>query len=35
MFLFVVRNSYRILQTMQLNVQGLNAVSEYSGYEKT
>ena len=34
MFLFVVENSYEIIQTMQINVQGLNVVCEYSGYEE-
>ena len=34
MFLFVVENSYEIIQTMQINVQGLNVVCKYSGYEE-
>lgn len=35
MFLFVVENAYEIIQTMQqINVQGLNVVCKYSGYEE-
>jgi len=34
MFLFVVENSYKIIQTTQINVQGLNVVCKYSGYEE-
>jgi len=34
MFLFVVENTYESIQTMQINVQGLNVVCKYSGYEE-
>ena len=34
MFLFVVENTYEIIKTMQINVQGLNVVCKYSGYEE-
>ena len=34
MLLFVVENSYEIIQTMQINVQGLNVVCKYFGYEE-
>ena len=34
MLLFVVENSYEIIQTMQINVQGLNVVCKYPGYEE-
>lgn len=35
MFLFVVENTYESIQTMQINVQGLNTfVCKYSGYEE-
>ena len=30
MFLFVVETRYEIIQTMQINVQGLKVVSKYS-----
>lgn len=34
MFLFVVENTYESIQTMQINVQGLNVVCKYFGYEE-
>ena len=34
MFLFVVENTYEMIQTLQMNVQGLNVVCKYSGYEE-
>lgn len=34
MFLFVVENTYEMIQTMQINAQGLNVVCKYSGYEE-
>ena len=35
MLLFVVENSYEVIQAMQqINVQGLNVVCEYSDYEE-
>ena len=34
MFLFVVENTYEMIQTMQINVQGLSVVCKYSGYEE-
>lgn len=34
MFLFVVENTYESIQTMQINVQGLNVVCKNSGYEE-
>jgi len=34
MFLFVIENAYEIIQTMQINMQGLNVVCKYSGYEE-
>jgi len=34
MFLFVVENTYEIIQTMQINVQGLKVVCKYFGYEE-
>ena len=34
MFVFVIENSYANIQTMQINVQGLNVVCKYSGYEE-
>ena len=35
MFLFVVENAYEINQIVQqINVQGLNVVCEYFGYEE-
>ena len=34
MLVFVVENSYEIIETMQINVQGLNVVCKYSDYEE-
>lgn len=34
MFLFVVENTYEMIQTLQVNVQGLHVVCKYSGYEE-
>lgn len=34
MSLFVVENTYVVVQTMQVNVQGLNVVCKYSDYEE-
>ena len=34
MFLFVVENRYEIIETLQINVQGLSVVCKYSGYEE-
>jgi len=35
MLLFVVENSYEVIQAMQqINVQGLNVVCKYSDYEE-
>lgn len=34
MFLFVVENTYEIIQAMQLNVHGLNVICKYSDYEE-
>lgn len=34
MFLFVVENLYDNTQTMPINVQGLDVVYKYSGYEE-
>jgi len=34
MFLFVVENTYESIQTMQMNVQGLNFVCKYFDYEE-
>ncbi len=34
MFLFVVENTYEIIQTLPINVQGLNVVCKYSDYEE-
>lgn len=34
MFLFVVENTYEIIQTMQIIVQGSNVVCKYSDYEE-
>jgi len=34
MFLFVIDNAYERIQTMQINMQGLNVVCKYSGYEE-
>jgi len=34
MFLFVVENTYKPNQTMQINVQGLNFVCKYFDYEE-
>lgn len=34
MCLFVVENTYVVIQTMQVNVQGLNVVCKYSDYEE-
>ncbi len=34
MFLFVVENTYEIIQTMQINVQGLNVICKYSDYKE-
>lgn len=33
MFSFVIENTYAVIQTMQINVQGLNVVCKYFGYE--
>ncbi len=30
----VVENTYEMIQTMLINVQGLNVVCKYSGYEE-
>ena len=34
MFLFAVEITYAMIETMQINVQGLNVVCKYSGYEE-
>jgi len=34
MYLFVVENSYEIIQTMLISEQGLKVVCKYSGYEE-
>lgn len=34
MVLFVLENSYEIIQAMQINMHGLDVVCEYSGYEE-
>ena len=34
MFIFVVGNAYGWIQAMQINLQGLNVVCKYSGYEE-
>lgn len=34
MFLFVIENTYERIQTMQVNMQGLNVVCKYSGCEE-
>jgi len=34
MFAFVIENSYINIQTLQINVQGLNVVCKYSDYEE-
>lgn len=34
MSLFVVENAYEIIQAVQQNVQCLNVVCKYSGYEE-
>ena len=34
MFLFVVENAYEIIQTMQINMQGLNFVCKYLDCEE-
>ena len=34
MFLFVVENTYEMIQAMQNNQQGLNVVCKYLGYEE-
>lgn len=34
MSLFVVENTYVVIQTMQVNVQGLNVVCKYFDYEE-
>ena len=34
MFVFVIDNSYQNNQAMQNNMQGLNVVCKYYGYEK-
>lgn len=34
MLLFVVEKAYDIIQTRQINLQGLNVVCKYSGYEE-
>ena len=34
MFLFVIENEYESIQTMQMNMQGLNVVCKYSDYKE-
>ena len=34
MFLFVIENTYEPIQTMQMNMQGLNFVCKYFDYEE-